>query len=320
MTMKKDVAKKHIALRDQLRKQFQDKRVSDADFLYKSTKLFKPITESTEKVLEKFPTQQQQQQQALPALLPPPPAVTKQDYAVIDPDSGLDVESLEEMGFPRPSSITDTDKYEEIIDSVNHYNRYVLGRKKRGSVSSEEKDAATDKINVNRDYIKRLRLLLSGQNLIVKGKGLKMIGNKFGSLTINRDELASGRLRALKNDGTVVLDEKADKSLYNLLTKRFSKSHRYSKNAIETFKKLASLARIPLYVGRTPKSKMLGEGGAIFYNDPNDLVNKLNLLVASKRAGNTGIDNEISDIIDELLAKSYISKDLAIKLYNKNFN
>jgi hypothetical protein len=308
-TMKKDVAKQHIALRDQLRKHFQDERISDVKFLYESAKLFKPITESTEKVLQKLP---------LTVIAPPPPPppspiASKKDYALINPDSGLDVELLEEMGFPRPSSITDT---EDIIEKVNHYNKYVLGREKRGSVSSDKKDELTDKIQLNRDYVKRLRLLISGLDLMVKGQGLKMIGNKFGNLVIDRDKLASGMLHVMSTkDNTVVMDEQSDRSLYDLLTKKFSKTHKYSKHAIETFKKLAALAGISLYRGRSSKSRMLG--GGIFYNDPNDLVNRLNLLTASKHAGNTGVDNEISDIIDELLKKSYISKDVAIQLYNK---
>ena len=325
-TMKKDVAKQHITLRDQLRKQFQDEKISDVDFLYESTKLFKPITESTEKMLQKIPVAQLQATTPTALALPPIPQIpaiappvasssSKKDYALINPDSGLDVEALEEMGFPRPSSIKDTDKYEEIIEKVNHHNKYVLGREKRGSVSSVDKDVITEKIQLNKDYVKRLRLLLSGQDLIVKGQGLKMIGNKFGSLIINPDALASGRLYVSRKDGTVLMDEKSDRSLYDLLTKKFSKSHKYSKTAIETFKKLATLAGISLYRGRSSKSRMLG--GAIYYNDPNDLVGRLNLLVASKHAGNTGVDNEISDIIDELLRKSHISKDVAIQLYNK---
>ena len=319
--MKKDVAKQHITLRDQLRKQFQDEKISDVDFLYESTKLFKPITESTEKMLEKIPVATPTALALppipqIPAIAPPvASSSSKKDYALINPDSGLDVELLEEMGFPRPSSITDTDKYEEIIEKVNYHNKYVLGREKRGSVSSVDKDVITEKIQLNKDYVKRLRLLISGQNLIVKGQGLKMIGNKFGSLIINPDALASGRLHVSRKDGTVIMDEQSDRSLYDLLTKKFSKSHKYSKNAIETFKKLATLAGISLYRGRSSKSRMLG--GAIYYNDPNDLVSRLNLLVASKHAGNTGVDNEISDIIDELLKKSYISKDVAIQLYNK---
>ena len=104
-TMKKDVAKQHIALRDQLRKQFQDERISDVDFLYETAKLFKPITESTEKVLQKLPTTAQPTTVlTLPhvlALPPPPPpsppvasSSSKKDYALINPDSDLDVELL----------------------------------------------------------------------------------------------------------------------------------------------------------------------------------------------------------------------------------
>ena len=52
--MKQDVAKQHIKLRDQLRKQFQDAQISDADFLYESEKLFKPITQTTEKALRSY--------------------------------------------------------------------------------------------------------------------------------------------------------------------------------------------------------------------------------------------------------------------------
>jgi hypothetical protein len=199
--MKQDIAKQHVALRDQLRKQFQDTQISEADLFYESAKLFKPITESTEKALQKLPLPAPAPAPVLPALpaaaalpalaapalpvlsalpapaAPPPPAAAKPEYAVINPDAGLDVELLEEMGFQRPSKITDPDKYEEIIQKVNYYNRYVLGREKRGSVSEESKDSINEKIEANKDYVKRLRLLIGGTNLIVQGKGLKLVGN-----------------------------------------------------------------------------------------------------------------------------------------------
>lgn len=38
----------------------------------------------------------------------------------------------------------------------------------------------------------------------------------------------------------------------------------------------------------------------IYWDDPNELVNRLRLLVLSKQAGNTGVDNEIDSIIEEL--------------------
>jgi hypothetical protein len=38
----------------------------------------------------------------------------------------------------------------------------------------------------------------------------------------------------------------------------------------------------------------------VFWDDPNELVERLKLLIASRDAGNTGLDNEIISIIEEL--------------------
>ena len=236
--MKDDTARQHIQIRDELRKHFQHEQGSDADLLYESAKLFKPITESTEKIQKALVTQQPvkqpMQEQTNDDDDDEVMEAAATDYSVVDPDYGLDVEALEDMGFLRPSRIKNVSEYDDIIEKVNHYNRYVLGRAKRGSVS-EEREAISDKINANRNYVKRLRLLMSGQKLVLgKGMPLKLVGNKFGNLTIDKEELESGRLRAIK-DGKTVIDEAADQSLYNLLTKRFGKTYKYSKNAVHTF-------------------------------------------------------------------------------------
>jgi hypothetical protein len=44
----------------------------------------------------------------------------------------------------------------------------------------------------------------------------------------------------------------------------------------------------------------------IYWNDPNELVERLQLLRASKRAGNTGLVNEIANIEEELREEGYI--------------
>ena len=43
-------------------------------------------------------------------------------------------------------------------------------------------------------------------------------------------------------------------------------------------------------------------------SDPTELVNRLELLIGSKDAGNTGVYNEIVSICDELLKKKIIGK------------
>ena len=57
----------------------------------------------------------------------------------------------------------------------------------------------------------------------------------------------------------------------------------------------------------------------IFYNTVNDLIQKLDELVAAKRAGNTGLDNSINAVLDELLNTSAIDKDFYNNLFKNIF-
>lgn len=47
----------------------------------------------------------------------------------------------------------------------------------------------------------------------------------------------------------------------------------------------------------------------VYYDDPNELVTRLNLLVSSQYAGNTGVNNEIISIIEELCERNLIHYD-----------
>lgn len=46
----------------------------------------------------------------------------------------------------------------------------------------------------------------------------------------------------------------------------------------------------------------------VYWDDPNELVERLKLLIASRDAGNTGLDNEIISIIEELRESKIINK------------
>ena len=67
-------------------------------------------------------------------------AIAAAPYAVIDPDQGLDIQAIEQMGFIRPSRLKDYDAYDDIIEKVGRYNKHVLGPSKRGSTSEEKGD------------------------------------------------------------------------------------------------------------------------------------------------------------------------------------
>ena len=57
-----------------------------------------------------------------------------------------------------------------------------------------------------------------------------------------------------------------------------------------------------------------------FYSSVDDLCNRLALLCAAKQAGNTGLNNNINSILDELLRISAIDKNEYNHLYSNNFN
>ena len=49
--------------------------------------------------------------------------------------------------------------------------------------------------------------------------------------------------------------------------------------------------------------------GIILPSDPSALLERFDLLVASKQAGNTGVQNEIVSILDELLRQKIIDRN-----------
>ena len=49
--------------------------------------------------------------------------------------------------------------------------------------------------------------------------------------------------------------------------------------------------------------------GIILPSDPSALLERFDLLVASKQAGNTGVQNEIVSILDELLRQKVIDRN-----------
>src|SRR5437870_172742 len=57
----------------------------------------------------------------------------------------------------------------------------------------------------------------------------------------------------------------------------------------------------------------------VVYKNADDLINKLNEFVIAKEAGNTGHDNTIISILDELLEKKWIYKDCYDIIYKKIF-
>ena len=56
----------------------------------------------------------------------------------------------------------------------------------------------------------------------------------------------------------------------------------------------------PIWFGKKPMKEYEGHGVVVIPSDPNALLERLDLLLASQKAGHTGVRNELVGICDEL--------------------
>ena len=99
-------------------------------------------------------------------------------------------------------------------------------------------------------------------------------------------------------DGKKVYDKQVDFDTLDLLTKRFNSKKKYSPLSKMVFDDLNRISDIPIH--RTSnKYKKIG-AGVVYYNNPADLLDRLELLGGSILAGNNGVKNEFSKIAHTL--------------------
>ena len=195
-----------------------------------------------------------------------------------------------------------------------------LGRKlsrmgaKKGSLSKgngKTKNAyqiaeLTKDINLIQKYRARIKILPEGKKTIFgtgytqpKRNAYKISsGGKYGNLIIDVPKLMGQLHLVAKKDSNKVLDKKVDFDTIDLLTKRFNSKKKYSNLSKMVFNELNKLSEIPIHRSSKKYSKI--GSGIIYYNDVNDLIDRMELLGGSIMAGNDGVKNEFSEIVHKL--------------------
>lgn len=129
---------------------------------------------------------------------------------------------------------------------------------------------------------------------------------------------------------TIIVDDTTYLLTQGLCSLIFSKAPKlYTENDLKTYKSILIQTSAHL----TSDSKQIKKGGnkyrdiittlfpsgsglsvqlqkhtLQYWNDPNELISRLKLLLASKAAGNTGVSNEILSIFEELREAGYIKR------------
>ena len=106
----------------------------------------------------------------------------------------------------------------------------------------------------------------------------------------------------------VYQSQKQPLQIYEKKIKALAESMQFEVKEGEGVKK--KLVKLKRGKGRPKKNP-----DVIYYKKPDQLIEKLSEYCAGKQAGNTGLDNYINSILDELLEIKAISKEDYVKIY-----
>lgn len=135
---------------------------------------------------------------------------------------------------------------------------------------------------------------------------------QYGGLVIDLPKLYGHLNVVAHKNGQKVYDKQADFDTLDLLTKRFNSKKKYSELARSVFNDLNRLSEIPIH--RTSKKYSKLGSGVVYYNNPQDLLSRLELLGGSMSAG-----NDSSDVREEFTNIVHLLNKLNV-INNKQMN
>ena len=135
---------------------------------------------------------------------------------------------------------------------------------------------------------------------------------QYGGLVIDLPKLHGHLKVAAHKNGQKVYDKQGDFDTLDLLTKRFNSRKNYSQLARSIFNDLNRLSEIPIH--RTSKKYSKLGSGVVYYNNPQDLLSRLELLGGSMSAGNNS-----NDVREEFVNVVHVLNKLNV-INNKQMN
>ena len=182
------------------------------------------------------------------------------------------------------------------------------GQLSRSKKNKEQIDGLTEEMKLLQKYKKRIGIIEEGEKTLGYGiytqkkRNAYKISQKgqYGGLIVDLPKLY-GHLKVVAHkNGQKVYDKQADFDTLDLLTKRFNSKKNYSKLARSVFNDLNILSQIPIH--RTSKKYSKLGSGVFYYNDPQDLLSRLELLGGSMSAGNNSnaVREEFTNIVHKL--------------------
>ena len=153
-----------------------------------------------------------------------------------------------------------------------------------------------------------------------KRNAYKIQNSHYGGLLVDYPKLMNNMLLDVYKDNKLVYQDKADRSLIDLLTKRYNPKTKYSIDAARIFNDLNLLANMAKHKS-SKKSNMIGSS-LVDRSDPNKLAKRLEIIVGSLNAGNNSriLKNDLTLINNELYRIGAITKEMHDAMVKKFIN
>ena len=240
---------------------------------------------------------------------------------------------MEEKGLPLPSKILkeglDPNQYiTKVNDKIKRNEDYIKSHStKKGQPLKKLKKIQLSTYQRHKmetpylkDYFVRLNHIKEAPKYMGEGIYAQKKRNfykisqngQYGGLVIDLPKL-HGHLKVVAHkNGQKVYDKQADFDTLDLLTKRFNSRKNYSQLARSIFNDLNRLSEIPIH--RTSKKYSKLGSGVVYYNNPQDLLSRLELLGGSMSAG-----NKSNDVREEFVNVVHVLNKLNV-INNKQMN
>ena len=241
----------------------------------------------------------------------------------------------------------------KIKDDISKINTNEIGRKKtkitkklhskdKAKEDPNYKELEREKITLDK-YKNFIESLLTNVDILSKGSGAplraerggihkrkykqpkrnayKIQNSHFGGLLVDYPKLINNMLLDVYKNNQLVYQDKADRSLIDLLTKRYNPKTWYSIDAVRIFNDLNLLANMTKHKS-SKKSNMIGSSLFVDGSDPNKLAKRLEIIVGSLNAGNNSriLKNDLTLINNELFRIGAITKEMHDTMVKKFIN
>ena len=263
--LKRDsIVKEYLELKKNIRNNLLSERIGESELQTSLSKFYKPITE----------TQKATTREITEGLKPIREGIEKLPEAIQSPVKATEEEEEE---------LEEEEDYEEEDESIGEIAKNYLNMEFRDKKFGIRKEKG-------HHYIGNKHVIIKDNDIIITKTGKKLEGTRglweliMSKNPENFSDMDYDNYRYLITMSNVLHRGDNPKNPYP----KASGSHKW------TF--LLS----PIWFGLKPKKWQEGSGVVVIPSDPNALLERLDLLLASQEAGHTGVRNELVSICDEL--------------------